>query len=118
MVNAEGLAEGCLSKVEVHKENLGILERHAGCDVHHCKCLTCCRIERSEHKYVRLVLLADHEVEVGSENSVCLVHHVAAACLYDDLGERLVVLLSTKFSELLESFTWENVARNLCEEWN
>ena len=91
MVCAEGVAEGCLAKVEVDQSNLCTLERHAGSDVHACESLTCSRVERCEHDDCRSALLADHEVEVGSENSVSLVHHVTASLLHDDLAGWLVV---------------------------
>ena len=94
MVLVEGEREGRLSQVEVEKEHLCRLERHAGCDVHDRVGLTCVRIQGGEHYHVCLArFLVDHHVEVRPEHSVCLVHHVALRMLDDDLRIGVVHLL-------------------------
>ena len=115
MFNAEGLAEGSLAEVEVDQSNLCSLEGHAGCYVHYGEGLTGSRVERSEHHHCRISLLADHQVKVGSENAVCLVHHITAAMLNDDLGHRHIVFILERI-ELLEAVFLSDVARDLCEE--
>ena len=116
MVRAEGLAECRLAKVKVHEQRLGALEGHTCSDVHDGECLTCVRVERGHHDNMRSRILVNHEVEVCSEDTERLVHHVTAAVLHEYLGEVLIVVVSEL--ELPESAFLIDHAWDLNEEWH
>ena len=117
MDHVEGLAEGGFAKVEVDHQDLGSLQGHSRCEVHDGEGLSCCRVEGGEHEHLRALLLADHQVHVGSEDSEGFVHHVTAAVLDDDpVHVRSAADLASEPLELPESFLRAFVSRELREE--
>ena len=113
VVALQRLAQGCLAQVKVQQEDAGALDGHTGSHVHNGKGLTGIRRKGGDHDHVAPFFLADHQIQVRTEDTESLVHHIALAALDDN---RAIGIIETVGPQTLPVTAIQTHLRDFREE--